>query len=223
MQIHYQDELLELPDGSLAFDLVKMLHLTGPDQALAIDLNGQIYDLNEPLSEGDRVKFWNFDTPKGKEIFWHTSAHVLAQAVLRLYPEALPTIGPPIENGFYYDFAQLKVTEEDLPKIEKEIKKFSRKASNQLKKLLKISEKHTPLLLITNIKKSSSTAFPMTARLPAMSRANFSTFAEGPIFRLWEKSKDSNCSSCQGLTGAATQSEKCLRASTGSLFRAAKL
>ena len=137
MHIHYQDDQLELPPGSKALDLVKMLRLTSPDQALALELNGQTCDLDTALSEGDHVKLWNFDTPQGKEVFWHTSAHVLAQAVLRLYPEALPTIGPPIENGFYYDFANLKIAEEDLPKIEKEIKKILAENFKPTKKTFK--------------------------------------------------------------------------------------
>ena len=68
--------------------------------------------------------FWNFDDLEGKEVFWHTSAHVLAQAILRLWPDAKPTIGPPIENGFYYDFANLTISEADFEKIEKEVEKI---------------------------------------------------------------------------------------------------
>ncbi len=62
-----------------------------------------------------------FFRAEGKEIYWHSSAHILAQAVLRLWPEALPTIGPPIENGFYYDFANLHISDEDFAKIEQEM------------------------------------------------------------------------------------------------------
>src|SRR5690606_23182463 len=78
-------------------------------------------DFSTPLADGDVLRFWNFDDPAGKEVFWHTSAHVLAQAILRLWPNAKPTIGPPIENGFYYDFADLSLSEADFEKIEKEV------------------------------------------------------------------------------------------------------
>jgi threonyl-tRNA synthetase len=54
----------------------------------------------------------------------HSTAHLLAAAVLQLYPEAKPTIGPPIEDGFYYDFDNLKITEEDLPKIEEKMRQL---------------------------------------------------------------------------------------------------
>lgn len=114
---------IELPEGSTAKDLAEKLNLRNPNQALAANINGVNKDLFYPLSDGDKVVFWNFEDPQGKEIFWHTSAHVLAQAILRLWPDAKPTIGPPIENGFYYDFANLTVSEADFEKIEEEIQK----------------------------------------------------------------------------------------------------
>lgn len=112
---------LELPEGSTAKDLVDKLNLNGPHQALGANINGKTCDLSYPLHDGDQVVLWSFDEPQGKEIFWHTSAHVLAQAILRLWPEAKPTIGPPIDSGFYYDFANLKISEEDFERIEKEM------------------------------------------------------------------------------------------------------
>lgn len=115
---------LELPEGSTAKDLAEKIDLKGPGDALAVNINGKNYDLTTPLKEGDEVFLWSFDDPEGKEIFWHTSAHVLAQAVVRLWPDAKPTIGPPIENGFYYDFANLHISEEDFSKIEKEMQKI---------------------------------------------------------------------------------------------------
>ena len=89
---------LELPVGSSGKELAEKLNLRNPEQSLAIEINGQRKDLNHPLSESDKVTLWNFEDKEGKEVFWHTSAHVLAQAILRLWPDAQPTIGPPIEN-----------------------------------------------------------------------------------------------------------------------------
>ncbi|MBI5345976.1 MAG: threonine--tRNA ligase [Chlamydiae bacterium] len=113
---------IELPNNSTAWDLAKKLNLTGPDQALCARIQGKLYDLSHILNEGDDVELIDFHSAEGKDLFWHSSAHVLAQAVLRLWPNALPTIGPSIENGFYYDFANLTISEEDLLKIEKEAK-----------------------------------------------------------------------------------------------------
>lgn len=112
---------VDLPEGSTAKELADILNLKGPEQALACVLNGTVTDLSTTLKDGDDVHFLSFEEAKGKEVFWHTSAHVLAQAILRIWPEAKPTIGPPIENGFYYDFADLTISEEDFAKIEKEM------------------------------------------------------------------------------------------------------
>ena len=122
MHVKYENKEIELPAGSTAKDLAEKLNFRSPEQAVAVLINGKPLDLTYVLNDGDIVKFWHFEDKEGKEVFWHTSAHVLAQAVLRIWPDALPTIGPPIENGFYYDFANLHISEEDFPKIEQEIK-----------------------------------------------------------------------------------------------------
>lgn len=121
MIVHHDGKQIELERGSTAADLAKKLNLTAPDQAIAASINGKNVDLFHPLADGDEVIFWHFSDPDGKEIFWHSSAHILAQAVLRIWPDAKPTIGPPIDVGFYYDFANLHLSDEDLPKIEKEM------------------------------------------------------------------------------------------------------
>lgn len=124
MKVKCETDEIELEKGSSAKDLADKMNQREPHQGLAAVINGEARDLDTPLNEGDDVKFLDFSSPEGKEVFWHTSAHVLAQAVLRLWPDAQPTIGPPIEKGFYYDFANLEVSEEDFGKIEKEIKKI---------------------------------------------------------------------------------------------------
>lgn len=116
------DSHIELPELATAMELAKQLQLTDPSQAVAVCVNDKLVDLSTVLTDGDRVRFLHFSDPQGKEVFWHSSAHILAQAVLRIWPNAKPTIGPAIENGFYYDFADLKISEEDFAKIEKEIK-----------------------------------------------------------------------------------------------------
>ncbi|HEY5259157.1 MAG TPA: TGS domain-containing protein, partial [Rhabdochlamydiaceae bacterium] len=111
MIIHYNNKEIELPSNSTAKDLAEKLNLRAPEQALAACINGTTVDLSHPLADQDVVSFWNFADTEGKEVFWHSSAHVLAQAILRLWPDAKPTIGPPIEHGFYYDFANLTISE----------------------------------------------------------------------------------------------------------------
>lgn len=124
MKIQINNNWVELPDSSTAKDLAQKLNQSAPNQALAAEINSSLFDLSHPLKDGDTVNLINFDDPIGKEVFWHTSAHVLAQAILRLWPNAKPTIGPPIEGGFYYDFANLTVSDTDFEKIEAEVQKI---------------------------------------------------------------------------------------------------
>ncbi|MFY7842670.1 MAG: threonine--tRNA ligase [Rhabdochlamydiaceae bacterium] len=124
MIILYNNQFINIPEGSTAKDLADHLNLREPQQALMVNINGIDKDLFTVLKDDDKVIFWQFDDKKGKEVFWHSSAHVLAQAIMRLWPDAKPTIGPPIEQGFYYDFANLDISDKEFDKIEEEIKKI---------------------------------------------------------------------------------------------------
>ncbi|HAG09346.1 MAG TPA: threonine--tRNA ligase [Desulfotomaculum sp.] len=97
-----------------------------PDLArmvLAAQINdNQVVDLNYPLEQDTKVRFLTFEDEEGKQVFRHSAAHVLAQAVKRLYPQTKLAIGPAIKDGFYYDFDTFqKFTPEELEKIEQEI------------------------------------------------------------------------------------------------------
>ena len=136
-----QKTQLELPDGSSAKFAADQLHLTSPEQAVAVSINGTLRDFSTELKNGDSVQFYGFDDPLGKEVFWHSSAHVLAQAVLRLFPNARPTIGPAIENGFYYDFANLTISDQDFERIEKEIEAIINTPTDVIKKNPELMQK----------------------------------------------------------------------------------
>jgi threonyl-tRNA synthetase len=100
--------------GARAQDLTEV-----PDNALAVWVSGQTLDLNRPLTEGGQVQFLTFADSAGRHVFRHSSAHLLAQAVKRLWPEAKLGTGPALEDGFYYDiWLPEPLTEGDLPRIE---------------------------------------------------------------------------------------------------------
>lgn len=122
MDLFVDEKKLTLPAGSTGLDLARELNQSMPHQALALRKEGKLYDLSIPLQEGEKVHLVSFEEAEGKALFWHSSAHILAQAVLRIWPDALPTIGPAIAAGFYYDFANLSISESDFPQIEKEVK-----------------------------------------------------------------------------------------------------
>ena len=117
---------LELPDGATGADLAAAIGPGLAKAALAVKVaDGSILDLSAPLPEGQRVEVLTDRSPESLDLIRHDAAHVMATAVMDLYPGVKISIGPPIENGFYYDFEfpeGVKVTDEDLPRIEERMR-----------------------------------------------------------------------------------------------------
>ncbi len=123
---------ITFPDGSIkgfenlptGLDVAKSISEGLAQNSVAIELDGAIVDLNTKIASDSKVRLI---TPKDKEaleILRHSAAHVMAQAIVHLYKDARLTIGPVVENGFYYDIDMEPVSEDDFPKIETEIKKI---------------------------------------------------------------------------------------------------
>lgn len=136
MKIQIDEKVIDLSEPLNLRIVVEKLHFTEPHQAVAASVNGQLSDFDKELSDGDKLHFFHFDDPEGKEVFWHSSAHVLAQAVLRIWPEAKPTIGPAIQEGFYYDFGNLTISDQDFAKIEAEVEKILKENFKPVRKEL---------------------------------------------------------------------------------------
>ncbi len=97
-------------------------------RTICAEVNGKLVDVTTPITEDSKLILHTFDTEKGKQTYWHSTAHVMAQAVQELWPEVKVTIGPSIENGFYYDFDREKsFSDEDLKSIEDKIKEISKR------------------------------------------------------------------------------------------------
>ena len=92
-------------------------------QVLAASINDMEWDISRPICSDGEIKLFKWDDPEGKHAFWHTSAHLLAEALQELYPGVQFGIGPAIENGFYYDIdpGDNEITQADFPKIEKKM------------------------------------------------------------------------------------------------------
>ena len=115
----------ELDDGASGADLAAAIGPGLARAALAVKVDGQVRDLARPLSDGDRVEIVTDRSPDALELIRHDTAHVLAAAVLDLYPGTRISIGPPIEDGFYYDFEfpeGVTVSEHDLPALEERMR-----------------------------------------------------------------------------------------------------
>jgi threonyl-tRNA synthetase len=144
MMAHVQ---IKLPDGSIrdfdsgitGLEVARSLSPRLAEEAIAVKVNGVVRDLTAPIPEDAPVEILTFDQPEGRHVFWHSSAHIMAQAVLELFPEAKLAIGPPIDEGWYYDFdVEKPFSPDDLQKIEermadiiKENAPFSREVKNR--------------------------------------------------------------------------------------------
>ena len=124
---------ITLPDGSvkeheegiMLLDVAKNISEGLARAVVGAKVNGELKGLQEKLNDDAEVSFVKFEDKEGKEIFWHTSSHIMAAAIQRLFPETKFAIGPAIENGFYYDLdSEHKFSQEDFEKIEAEMKKI---------------------------------------------------------------------------------------------------
>ena len=117
--------IMEVEKGSSLLDVAKNISDGFARSVLVGSIDGKLESLNAVIKEDCKVNFFRFDDPEGKEVFRHTTAHIFAQAVKRIWPEAKLAIGPAIENGFYYDIdLDHRLVPEDLEVIESYMKKI---------------------------------------------------------------------------------------------------
>jgi threonyl-tRNA synthetase len=118
---------LELPAGATGLDAARAIGAKLAEQAVLVRSNGSVQDVRLPLTDGQHIRFVttrDSDDPDALYVLRHSSAHLLAEAVRRLYPGVKIAIGPPIDDGFYYDFEFPEpISEADLPKIEAEVER----------------------------------------------------------------------------------------------------
>ena len=113
----------EFENGVTGYQIAESISSRLAQDVLAISVNGETRDLNRAINEDAAIKLFKFEDEEGKHTFWHTSAHLMAQAIQMLYPNAKFGIGPAIENGFYYDidFGDITLKESDFAAIEKKM------------------------------------------------------------------------------------------------------
>lgn len=128
---------ITLPDSSVreyekgikALDVAKSISEGLARNVVGAVYNGETIGLQNTLNEDGNIKFLKFEDKEGKDVFWHTSSHIMAHAIKRLWPDAKLAIGPAIENGFYYDIdLDHRFVQEDLEKIEAEMKNIVKAA-----------------------------------------------------------------------------------------------
>ena len=126
----------EVKKGTSSLDIAKSISEGLARKVLAAEINGEIWDLNRSLDRDATLKLLTFNDNGGKSTMWHSSAHVMAEAIEFYFPGVKLAIGPPIENGFYYDidFDKHEISEKDLVKIEKKIIDLAREKNPFIRK-----------------------------------------------------------------------------------------
>jgi threonyl-tRNA synthetase len=129
IEIRFPDQSVRsFSEGITPFEVAQSISEGLARNVLSAQFNGHIVEASTPLEADGDIQLFTWNDKEGKTAFWHSSAHVLAQALLALYPDCKLTIGPAIENGFYYDadFGDHSITEKELIAIEKKMLEFAR-------------------------------------------------------------------------------------------------
>lgn len=181
---------ISLPDGSVrtyeqgttALDIAKSISEGLARNVLSAKVNGEVWDATRPLNEDCSLQLLTWNDEEGKSTMWHSSAHIMAEALEFFYPGIKLAIGPPIENGFYYDvdLGEHTLSDNDFPKIEKKILELAREKSEFVRKeiskadaLAYFKEKNDPykLELIEDLPDGSITFY---------TQGNFTDLCRGP-------------------------------------------
>ena len=129
IEIRFPDQTVRTYEkGTTPFEVAQSISEGLARNVLSAAYDGNTVEASTPLEKDGNIQLFTWNDPAGKTAFWHSSAHILAQSILALYPEAKLTIGPAIENGFYYDvdFGGASFSEKDLPALEKQFLTFAR-------------------------------------------------------------------------------------------------
>ena len=169
MEIRINGENFSVENGLSVYEAAKAAGVSVPREVIAAEINGETHELSYPVHDGDNVKLLTFEDEGGKKTFFHTASHILAQAVKRLYPEVKLTIGPAIDNGFYYDFdSDVTFAAEELEKIEAEMKKIVKEnlkierftlPREEAKKLMEEKSEPYKVLLIDRVPEGEEISF----------------------------------------------------------------
>lgn len=125
IQVNLKGQVKEFEAGITGAEIAKGIGMGLYKSACAVKIDGVVCDLRTPVNADCTLEILTFEDEDGRKAYWHSSSHIMAQAVLRLYPGTQLAIGPAIDSGFYYDFKfESPINAEDLPKIEAEMKKI---------------------------------------------------------------------------------------------------
>ena len=172
----------EFSKGITGLEIAKNISDRLAKEVLSITVNDELWDLTRPINTDASIKLHKWDEEEAKHAFWHSSAHLMAEAIEALYPGVKLGIGPSIENGFYYDidFAEYSISDADFPKIEAKMmeivkakEEITRKSVSKAEALETYSQKGDPykVELISDLEDGTITFY---------SQGNFTDLCRGP-------------------------------------------
>lgn len=181
---------LTLPDGSVrqvekgttALEVAREISTRLADEVLAAEVNGNVIDLERPIEENATLKLLKWEDEGGKHAFWHTSAHLMAEAIQQLYPGTQFGIGPAIDNGFYYDIdtGDVELKEADLKTIEDLMLQFAREKQPLVRKSISKSDALTFFGNMGQHYKNELIADLDDGTITTYTQGNFTDLCRGP-------------------------------------------
>ena len=127
----------EFESGITGLEIAKGISNRLAKEAVAVGVNGETYDLTRPIIEDAEFAIYKFTDEQGKDAFWHSSAHLMAEALEVIYPGVKLWVGPSVDNGFYYDIDLPEgqtITDKDFPKIEKKMLELAQQKNAYIRK-----------------------------------------------------------------------------------------
>src|SRR5687767_2151164 len=126
----------EYEKGTTALAIAKSISEGLARKVLAANVNGQVWDATRPINEDAKLNLLTWTDNEGKSTFWHSSAHLMAEAVESMFPGVKFWVGPPVENGFYYDMdlGDKAISEEDLRKLEVKMNELAKQNNSYSRK-----------------------------------------------------------------------------------------
>src|SRR5690348_18372798 len=126
----------EYESGATALDIARSISEGLARKVLAANVNGQVWDATRPITKDATLRLLTWTDAEGKATFWHSSAHLMAEAVESMFPGVKFWVGPPVENGFYYDMdlGDNVITDSDLQKLENKMKELGKQDNPYLRK-----------------------------------------------------------------------------------------
>ena len=219
IQVTLKDGVVkEFQEGISVGDIAKEISMGLYRNACAGRVNGQVEDLRCVVNEDCTLEILTFEDPDGKKAFWHTTAHVMAQAIKRLYPEVKLTIGPAIDNGFYYDFDSpvtftpevLEGIEQEMAKIVKENLPIERSTLSREEALVKEADNEYKQELIRELPEGEEISF--------YSQGEFYDLCAGPHLMSTGSIKAIKLTSCTGAYWRGDSKNKMLQRIYGISF-----